>query len=172
MAYLTERLLGDVLGIVFPEHEFIHDRIVPNSGTRKRPDYRNDDLMLIVEFDGDKHYREVSKIKSEEEKTICYSNMGYRVVRIPYFVQITPETTRLLFDLEHDYTNDYPHGFIDEGAILPCDFNELGISKFLNDLNRFEIIRHQIIHSIREKIQANNNEIERVLPPSIQSLVD
>ncbi|MEZ4968760.1 MAG: hypothetical protein R2814_03685 [Flavobacteriaceae bacterium] len=141
MAFLTERLLGDFLRIIFPEHEFVHDRIVPNSRTRKRPDYRNDDLMIIVEFDGDKHYREVSKIKSEEEKTICYSNMGYRVVRIPYFVQITLETSRLLFDLEHDYTNDYPHGFIDERAILPCDFNDL---KWL--LNDYDIMIYDFLN--------------------------
>lgn len=52
MTYLTESKLTAELKIIYPELEFIHDKIVPNSGIINRPDFSNDELKLIIEFDG------------------------------------------------------------------------------------------------------------------------
>lgn len=165
--YLTEQRLALVLKELFPQNTFIHDRTVPNSGTRRRPDYRCDELMLIVEFDGDKHYKEVAKIKSEQQKDKTYSEMGYRVVRIPYFIQISSETIKYFFDFDLNWNQSYPHGFISENVILPCDYCELGIQKFLNDLNRFDFIKNDIFESLKNKISALK-DYELVLPSSIK----
>ncbi len=168
--YLTEHRLGLVLAQLFPLNTFIHDRIVPNSGTRKRPDYRCDELMLIVEFDGDKHYKEVAKIKSEKQKDLTYSEMGYRVVRIPYFVQISIVTIQYFFEMDYPWEQTYSHGFISDSVVMPCDFCELGIQKFINALERFNFIREDIVQSLRNKIELLQ-DIELVLPNSIGFLI-
>ena len=78
----------------------------------------------------------------------------YKVIRIPYFVQLnSPDVIKEVFNIDVSIGfNDYPHGFIDEKCILPCDFCSLGIKKFLNDLIRFNSISNQIIDSLKTKI--------------------
>ena len=50
--YLTEERLGDYLGILFPNTQFIHNKAVPNSGlTRARHDYRSEKLKNYCFFD-------------------------------------------------------------------------------------------------------------------------
>ena len=164
--YLTEQSLKQVLIQIYPDSTFIHNRQVPESGLRTRPDYRSEDLKLIVEFDGDLHYRSVQKIKREKEKTKAYTSMGYKVVRIPYFVQISTQTIKELLDINFDYEQTFPHGFISETAMLPADFCELGIQKFKDDLSRFNYIRSDIIKSLKHKIDILGDR-ELVLPPSL-----
>lgn len=100
--YLTEERLKDVLEIVYPNYVFTRDKIVPNSGIRNRPDYRNEGLKLIVEFDGNTHYTQTKTIINDEKKDRVYSDMGYRIIRIPYFVQASKDIIRLLFDKDVD----------------------------------------------------------------------
>lgn len=169
--YLTEESLGTLLYQLFPNEEFIHDKIVPNSECRTRPDYRCDNLMLIVEFDGDQHYKSVKKIKNEEFKNTTYKAMGYSVIRIPYFVQASSLTIKLLFGMDFTYEQIYKHGFVDDKVVLPCDFCEMGITKFKEDLRRFNIISTEIITSLRDKIHIHN-DIELVLPSSLFYLID
>lgn len=119
MEYLTEESLSNVLREIFPSESFIQDTIVPNSNTKKRPDYRCESLKLIVEFDGDQHYRNVKKIKSELKKDYIYQQMGYTIVRIPYFVQISSLIIEKLFKKNIPYQQTFPHGFISKTVIMP-----------------------------------------------------
>ncbi|HRQ70742.1 MAG TPA: hypothetical protein PLW78_10625 [bacterium] len=168
--YLTEETLGEVLKILFPENDFIRDKTVPDSGARSRPDYRNDELMMIVEFDGEKHYRESKKIKSELKKNYVFNLMGYKIIRIPYFVQISEIVIKNLFDIDVEYKQKYPHGFISKNVIFPADYCELGIEKFEEDLDRFSYIRKDIISSLKSKI-TGIGDIDLVLPNSLRYLL-
>lgn len=85
---LSKTRLDQYLEIIFPGVEFICDK--PMGGedktySRKRPDNRNDDLMLIVEFDGLQHCADPKRIMTDRKNTEIYNNLGYKVVRIPYF---------------------------------------------------------------------------------------
>lgn len=54
--YLTELRLGSILN-EYSQHKFIHNKFVPNSNLKRfRPDYRCDELSVIIEFDGYAHY--------------------------------------------------------------------------------------------------------------------
>jgi hypothetical protein len=99
-----------------------------------------------------------------------YSNMGYKIIRIPYFIQLSHSVVKYLFNKDINITQNYPHGFIDDAALLPCDFCELGINKFSNDLNNFEFIKNDILQSIKNKI-IQHNHINKVLPPSLEYLI-
>ena len=78
--WLDEKKLGKTLDTIFPDEIFIHDKAVPNSGTMKRPDYRCDNLKLIVEFDGPQHYSDVKWCYDDNEKDDAYIRMGYKII--------------------------------------------------------------------------------------------
>ena len=89
--YLTEQSLGILFKTLVPHLEFKHNKTVPNSGIKTRPDYRFEELKLIIEFDGNQHYQDVNVIFRDKEKDKIYTEMGYRIERIPYFIQMTEE---------------------------------------------------------------------------------
>lgn len=51
---------------------------------------------------------------------------------------------------------------------MPCDYCELGIRKFLNDIERFDFIRLEITNSLVDKVN-ELGDIEMILPSSITS---
>lgn len=150
--YLTKDRLYEALKEIF-KVDFIRDKQVPDSGLNKCPDFRNDTLKLIVEFNGDRHYSNNKIQKSDNEKLIKYTEMGYKVVAIPYFVQLSSDIIKLLFDIDIEWLQQYPHGFIDEKAMLPVDYNYYGVQRFRNDLVKFKIIKDDIIQSLESKIE-------------------
>jgi hypothetical protein len=169
--YLTETILGQELEIIFPKVTFIRDKVVPDSGLQTRPDYRSEELKLIVEFDGDQHYKATQKIKREIQKSETYTQMGYKVVRIPYFVQLSESTIKNLFGIDIKYQQTFPHGFISKTVIMPADFCEMGVLKFQADLESFEYIRNDIIKSLKDKVIELGDQ-EFVLPNSMNYLFE
>ena len=172
MEYLNEAKLGELLKILFPNNDFIHDKAVPTStNRRKRPDYRCDELSLIIEFDGFGHYTIAKNIISDIDKDEDYTTLGYKVIRIPYFIQLTKEVILDLFNIElkNDLYN-YPHGFIDKKAVLPADFCELGVTKFREDLVRFSYVKEDIISSLVAHRKTKDMHI--ILPPSLQHIIN
>jgi len=136
---------------------------------RFRPDYRSERHKLIVEFDGDQHYRRAIHVIGDAARDAIFIGVGYRIIRIPYFVQLTPPIIEIFFgDFLENYSNfkDYPHGFIDERVIFPADFCEIGIERFRSDLERFSPIRTDIEQSLRRACAAKG-DWRLVYPPSL-----
>jgi len=159
--YLTEHSLSLFLESNF-DGKWIHDKAFID---RKRPDYRNDDLKLIVEFDGYQHYTSSQSIINDLYKTKLYEDNGYKVVRIPYFIQLSSYTIKVLFGVDINFQQTYSHGFIDGKCILPSDFCYLGLKRFKNDILKFSEIENDICKSIIDKINQNCKEI--VIPDLI-----
>lgn len=93
--------LDEYLSVIFPNsNDWIHDQMFgEHNGVkhRIRPDYRNDSLKLIVEFDGLPHYQDPAVIIKDDKNSEIYRQNGYKVVRIPYFIQLTNEAVEELF---------------------------------------------------------------------------
>ena len=156
--YLTESKLGEVLKILFPNVVFTHDKIVPNSGIKNRPDYRSDKLMLIVEFDGYRHFTSPKLIFADRLKDETYGDMGYIVMRIPYFVQLDKEMIYLLFGVTDSLVSSYEHGFIDSKAMLPAEFSELGTDRFIEEYKSLPYkVCMDILTSLKYKIDYLEN---------------
>ncbi len=169
--YLTENNLGEILDRLFPNNDFEHDKSVPGSSNKRtRPDYRSDSMKLILEFDGDSHYRSARRIKADIKKDSDYTGLGYRVYRIPYFVQITSKVLEDIFYRKIKFEQDYPNGFIATNVILPADFCELGIKRFKNDLKRFSFHKLEIVDSLYKKIEKLGDR-EIVIPSTLESLL-
>lgn len=96
--------LDKYLEVIFPNTtDWIHNKafgLHNNVSYKIRPDYRSDSLKLIVEFDGLPHYTDPAVISKDDKNTNIYKQNGYRVVRIPYFIQLTNEAVEILFGIE------------------------------------------------------------------------
>ena len=170
--FLTEEILLDYLKIIYPGYEWVHDKQFIK-GRKVRPDYRCEELKIIVEFDGYNHYNSTSRIISDINNTGLYESFGYKVVRIPYFVQMSSVVIKHLFNVEINIEQTFPHGFISNASsdLLPCDFNSLGIKRFEKDLERFSYIKDDIVLSLKNKISKLNDK-RLVLPESLFYLID
>ena len=94
--YLTEVLLGQFLRKRV-DATFVANQPVPGLGRRFRPDYHSDRHKLVVEFDGDQHYRSSRVILGDVERDAFFTASGFRVIRIPYFVQLSHAVIMHLF---------------------------------------------------------------------------
>ena len=96
--------LEDYLKVIFPKtDDWIHDKMLGKINDilyRSRPDYRSEELKLVIEFDGLPHYTKPDIIEKDKKNTELYKSFGYKVVRIPYFIQLTNKVVDFLFDVE------------------------------------------------------------------------
>ena len=96
--------LDDYLKVIFPSiDDWIHDKaigIINGTLYRSRPDFRSEKLKLIVEFDGLQHYTKPDIIEKDIKTTELYQNFNYKVVRIPYFIQLTNKAVKTLFGVD------------------------------------------------------------------------
>jgi len=170
-AYLTQPVLHDLLRFIYPDSSWVIDKPVPGSLHKTlRPDYRCDDLKMIVEFDGYGHFYNSDTIVRDRLKDTCYLTMGYKVVRIPYFIQPSTITLKLWFDVDIEYQQRFPHGFIDKKSYLPANYCWLGIGRFTEVLNHHEPIKAKIIESL--KVWLAKKPIAMVLPEPLYYLFD
>lgn len=168
-SHLTEANLGQYLKLLFDE-DIIHNRKVPGSETNCRPDFRIESLKLIIEFDGYMHYNNARTILADKAKDLEYLALGYQIIRIPYFIQLTAQIQQKLFGKVIE-PSEFGQGFISELASLPADYIELGVAKFLKDLDKFSEVREEIIQSLRDYVEWWE-DIDMVLPPSLKYLVE
>jgi hypothetical protein len=96
--------LGEYLKVIFPNvNDWICDKAlgeVNGVKYKSRPDYRSEKLKLIIEFDGLQHYTKPAIIEKDYRLTQVYEKLGYKVVRIPYFIQLTNKAVKTLFGIE------------------------------------------------------------------------
>lgn len=91
--------LEEYLEVIYPNEEWIHNRTFGHN-MLIRPDYRNDKLKIVIEFDGLQHYQSPQQINTDREHTLCYQSYGYQVIRIPYFIQLTNSAIKTLFGVD------------------------------------------------------------------------
>lgn len=170
-AYLTEDLLGKFLRERF-SYNVTSPRIKWEEGIFL-PDFVIEDINLMIEYDGPRHYMQSKTVLRDVFKRQIYKNHGYDLISIPYFVQLDNVVINNLFK---DYTkymnsvetfNDYPHGFISEKVLLPAEFCSLGVKRFLDELSTSLIsVKHDILTSMNNKI-SNKLKIEEIFPINI-----
>ena len=122
--YINRTGLDVYLKRIFPEETFVHNQSVFSHDKRLKPDYRSDHLGLLVEFDGIDHYIKSDVVRRDERKTLKYIEAGYRVVRIPFFIQLTCKAVKRLFQ-----------GLVDEDVIDSLELfpdNISGLPEFCN----------------------------------------
>lgn len=167
--YLTERKLSNAL------HEITQDAWLGGQlkvpGTRMRWDmaFTLGSTTVVVEYDGDEHYRNALKIKTDIAKDQAAVSLGYKTVRFPYWIQLDTTTLEHFSGLEANVRTDFPHGFITT-RIFPASFCGFGIQRFAGELDALPgTVRDSVIQSLQDR--ASKHGIEWVLPQQLFHLL-
>lgn len=150
--------LDEYLKVIFPEiDDWIHDKTIPNLKTKIRPDYRSEKLKLIVEFNGLPHYQKPDVILKDKEKEQLYVALGYKVVVIPYFIQLTNKAVKTLFGVSVDeqlFDETIPSLYSCD-ACTPAFLCPMGIQRMAKDFINFPEQYEVNINSMKkeEKIE-------------------
>jgi hypothetical protein len=135
--------LEDYLKIIFPHtNDWIHDKQlgkVNNSIIKSRPDYRSEELKMIIEFDGLQHYTKPDIIEKDIKNTRQYEKIGYKVVRIPYFIQLTNKAVKTLFGVtinEELFDEKIPSLGI-KGQNTPAYLCPAGLKRMAEEFRKF-----------------------------------
>lgn len=175
--YLTEATLGTFLHKFFSDNTIVHDKKIPELGFR--PDYYIKEKKLLVEFDGYLHFTSNKIAVSDVKKDIIAEREGYRMIRIPYFAQLSWVNIQSLFSCTPDEVskfhrgyNSYEDGFIDKYAATPGDFSSVGYlrysklmesKEFLSD-NKGNSLKDRIYLSLFNRISKKKNKFFECFP--------
>lgn len=134
--------LDEYLDFIFPGSSWIHDESFGKHGNKNyriRPDYRCEELKLIIEFDGVQHYQNPDLIIRDLDNQKTYESFGYKVVRIPYFIQLTSEVVFILFGkkIEDDLFPETVPSMGPKGRNTPAYCCPTGIKRMAEDFKRF-----------------------------------
>ena len=104
--------LETYLNYIFPGYEFIYDKPLSKEiityrnpaieYRRYRPDARCEKLNLIIEYDGINHYQNQTVILRDYSRDNWFNSLGYKVVRIPYWIQLSLDMIKYLFGEVYD----------------------------------------------------------------------
>jgi hypothetical protein len=167
--YLTEAKLATAIKQIVGDLWTGGQVLLPGSRRRWDMAFRQNGSLVLVEYDGDEHYRDALKIKADREKDQLAQQNRMRVVRIPYWVQLDNVTAQHYFGLSAEVQQNFRHGFITT-KLFPASFCELGIERFRHDLDALPFqVRNSVIDSLRERIMEYG--LEYVLPSSLRGLV-
>lgn len=143
--------LEKYLELIFPDaKDWIHDKVFP--GMRTRPDYRSDSLKMVVEFDGLPHFRRRDVYLKDNEKTAKYKAAGYKVVRIPLYLNLTTNVINKLFgtNLQQDFFTAEVSPFNEK--FQPNNFCITGLKRMAEDYKKLAPEQIPIMmESIKEK---------------------
>jgi hypothetical protein len=84
--YLTEIKLATALQRLVGDLWAGGQVLLPGSRRRWDMAFNQNGALVLVEYDGDDHYRDSLKIKADREKDRIAQEKGMRVVRVPYWV--------------------------------------------------------------------------------------
>lgn len=167
--YLTETKLATALQQIVGDLWRGGQVLLPGSRRRWDMAFSQNGSLVLVEFDGDAHYRDSLKIKVDREKDRIAEENRMRVVRVPYWVQLDDVTVQHYFLMSAEIRQTFPHGFIST-KLFPASFCELGIERFKHDLQALPSpVRDDVIRSLRERSEENG--LEYVLPSQLRELV-
>ena len=130
--------------------------------------FKYGEQIFVVEYDDDKHYRNTLTIKADLEKDRISKELGYEIIRVPYWIAMDTIMVEYYFGIEFDVETTNKHGFT-EDDLFPASFCEKGIERFNQE---YDELPNKVKKEIRNTIEKRIDEIgqEFVLPNSIKTL--
>ncbi|OZG58457.1 hypothetical protein BTIS_0826 [Bifidobacterium tissieri] len=148
------------LEMIFPGDEFVYDKSIPadiqrdhgaTTVRRYRPDARCEKRKLIVEFDGLPHYQELHSIFNDRERDTWARDLGYKVVRIPYWLPLNVEDIDFLFGVHVPEGCPLKFGLFDNPnrdygiGISPASFCEQGALRFAREFEQLPAVTQEML---------------------------
>ena len=167
--YTTQRSLASTLQEIFRDSWKGNEIVLPGSRWRWDMAYLDGNEIVVVEYDGDEHYRHSVKIRVDHETDRAAAAQGRRVVRFPYWIQLDSRTLLHYFRVQQELQTLFPHGFITT-KLFPASFCELGIERFRTELDSLpQDVRSEVVSSLRDR--ANEHGVQYVLPSTLRYLI-
>ncbi len=129
-------------------------------GSKSRYDFgfKYNDKKYLVEFDGNYqgvgHYNNAENIYKDYCKNKLATNNGYKIIRFPFWLQLSNETFKILFgfDCGCNIINNFPNGFITNTSLNPASFCALGLDRFLDEFDKLsEGLKLEVLVSLQVK---------------------
>ena len=144
----TQTAMIDYLHEIYPGHEWIHDQMIPKNvresrgyseTLRIRPDFRCEELSIIVEFDGVQHYTDPVRIAKDKKNNHIYELMSYSVIRVPYWLSLSDNAIQCLFGvtLNHEmctFTRSFSDNPDHGAGVSTAAFCTSGLNRFKDEL--------------------------------------
>ena len=94
--------------------------------------------MKIVEFDGVQHYSKPDVILRDVQNTANYEKLKYKVIRIPYFIQLTNNAVKELFGVTvEEPLFDIQYASLGASCGSPAYLCPAGLERMATDFLRF-----------------------------------
>jgi hypothetical protein len=166
--FLTEKRLAEIISALSPAG-FVSQFKLDRLNYRWDFKYEARSERVLVEYDGDEHYRNTTVIRADRAKAKVAAEHGFRSLSFPYWLQLDTFTLRHFFGLEAVIEQSFPHGFITT-KLFPASFCELGIERFRAELEGLpSSVREAVISSLRDRVAGHG--LQYVLPGSLADLV-
>ncbi len=156
--------LEEYLAVIFPDvDDWVHDKatgLLKDDGkkSRVRPDYRSEQLKMIVEYDGLPHYTSPDQWEKDESNQVFYESYGYKVVRVPYFIQLTNAVVEKLFGITVDEPlfDDTTPSIGPKGRNTPAYLCPAGVRRMAGEFIKFPEQYRVNIDSLKRETENNN----------------
>jgi len=180
---MSEKNTFTLLKIIFPECEILAQHPFSYQ-TRPRKaswkvDYYIPEKKLVVEYDGPDHYTNIWKIKRDVTKDKYFSKDDFKIVRIPYWLQIQSSVSDYLFScqLSKETENEIAkqiYKVSDVSEIMysglyqsqntPANFIEKGRERFKNEFNSAPKIVQESVRTTLKAYIHRVGDVDCVLP--------
>lgn len=173
----NETSLFEYMQYIYSDEEIVCDSVIPEEVQRcrcieysvpyifkkYRPDIRIESKSLIVEFEGIQHFQNVTTIMIDEEREAHLKSLGYKIIRIPFYIQLTKDMIKFYFNEDVEYGSEVPSGFYSLTSDYrklnphcPANFCSLGYQRFIREFREYpESTQKEIVDSLRDQ-QAYN----------------
>lgn len=172
--------LSDYLEAIFPEYKFEYNYRMKKLELPTEYVYHQyvcdaicKEQKLVVEFDGLNHYMDSQVVLNDSYRDLWFRTLGYQVVRIPYWIQLSNLVIHDLFHVEVDQEMcklDYCFYTPETDSVnlnaTPGNMCELGRTRFVNEFNLFCLpIRTQIFNDLLTCSEhVDNSLVETIVP--------
>ena len=190
---LSQKTLGKCLKIFYETKFFAKKKITYYSDIAKKSSYFEADWCLeekklIYEYDGPDHYNNVFKIDRDKRKKKELENQNYKIVIVPFYVQLTKDIAKHYFENKYTEEKYYKaikmlYGANKESEILApgwhktkhtiANFVNEGIDIFLNQIDKFPpSLKSQVKYSLDLYIRDSNERRDLIVPRHHEKLND
>lgn len=166
---ISDNNLRSVLTRLYPAQKWEYGKALKGCqgvGPLKRiiPDAYCEALKMVVEVDGDSvsrpnHYSDAKVVEKDAIKDRIYASAGYKVIRIPMFVQLDSDMIKYYFGLDYSeslYPASSLHGFDHPKITLPGNFCPRGYERFLRELHALPL---RVANVVKESLCIRLNEL-------------
>jgi hypothetical protein len=153
-----------------PSLKYLGESVKTAKGTIKFDGVAHDsvtNIKIAIKLKEAKHYLFPVDVKDISENYLAANRSAYKVIQIPYFIQLTNETFEHYFGREPHapILSDHPSGFGDPQMIPPANFCSMGVNNFLTELGELPEEAFGIVYeSLLDRCFAKDSNPYLILP--------